>query len=247
MGLTVRSFIAESPRMSQGTADPADDDGPVGGLFATETMAELSARQGRTADAVSIYRQLVRGAEAKDVADDATAARLARWRARLAELDPGAPAAPVPPAPPAAARARGPVAPPIPQPAPPRDRPSLLVRETVRSGQLIYAEGRDLIVMATVNPGAQLLADGHIHVYASLRGRAIAGARGRRDAQVFCLALDAELVGVDVGYLTNEDIPGDLRGGPARVFLTDAGTCSIQALVPGKPAGGLPAPPRRRF
>jgi len=234
--------------MSHGMADPADDDGLVGGLFATETMAELSARQGRTGDAVAIYRQLVRGAEAAGAADGPAVARLARWKARLAELETGAPAAgPAPAAPAAPPRARGPVAPPIPQPAAPRERPSLFVRETVRSGQLIYAEGRDLIVMAPVNPGAQLLADGHIHVYASLKGRAIAGARGRRDAQVFCLALDPELVGVDVGYLTSEDIPADLRGGPARVSLTDAGTCSITALVPGKPAGGVAAPPRRRF
>jgi septum formation inhibitor MinC len=233
--------------MSHGTADPADDDGPVGGLFATETMAELSARQGRTADAVAIYRQLVRGAETAPVPDDAALARLARWKARLAELDPGSPAAAGPAAPPLPARARGPVAPPIPQPMAPRDRPSLLVRETVRSGQLIYAEGRDLIVMASVNPGAQLLADGHIHVYAALRGRAIAGARGRRDAQVFCLALDPELVGVDVGYLTNEDIPADLRGGPARVSLTPEGTCSVSALVPGKPGGAGAGSPWRRF
>lgn len=233
--------------MSHGTADPADDDGPVGGLFATETVAELSARQGRTADAVAIYRQLVRGAEQAGAPDDATAARILRWKGRLAGLEGGSPAAPVAPAPAAAARARGPVAPPIPQPPAPRDRPSLLVRDTVRAGQLIYAEGRDLIVMATVNPGAQLLADGHIHVYASLRGRAIAGARGRRDAQVFCLALDAELVGVDVGYVTNEDIPADLRGGPVRVFLTDEGTCSITALAPARAGAWAPAPPRRRF
>ncbi len=228
--------------MSNATADPADDDGPVAGLFATETMAELSARQGRTADAVAIYRQLVRSAEAdagKPGAPDAAALdRLARWKSRLAQLEDGSPPAAAPAPTPVAAPALVRGAPAIAQPPPaPRDRPSLLVRETVRSGQLIYAEGRDLIVTATVNPGAQLLADGHIHVYGSLKGRAIAGARGRRDAQVFCQALDAELVGVDVGYVTNEDIPADLRGGPARVFLTEQGTCTITPLTA----------PRRRF
>ena len=63
----------------------------------------------------------------------------------------------------------------------------------------MYAEGRDLIAMASVHPGAQLIADGNIHVYAPLKGRAVAGARGARDAQVFCLALEAELVGVGTG------------------------------------------------
>ncbi len=227
--------------MSNATADSADDDGPVAGLFATETMAELSARQGRTADAVAIYRQLVRGAEpdgAKAGATDPSALeRLARWRARLAQLEkgPGPAAAPAPTPPPASLRVHG--APAVVAPPAPRDRPSLFVRETVRSGQLLYAEGRDLVVLAPVNPGAQLLADGHIHVYSSLKGRAIAGARGRRDAQVFCLALDAELVGVDIGYVTNEDIPADLRGGPARVFLNEQGLCTIAAL----------AAPRRRL
>lgn len=230
--------------MSHGTADWAADDDAAGGtgLFATETMAELSARQGRTADAVAIYRQLVRGAQA-DAASEAGAARLARWSARLAELE-GSASVPAPAAPQAPPRARAPVAPPLPPLA--RERPSLLVRETVRSGQLIYADGRDLIVIASVNPGAQLLADGHIHVYGALKGRAVAGARGRRDAQLFCLALDAELVGVDVGYLTNEDIPAELRGGPVRVHLTEQGTCAVTALTAAKPGGWLSSGSARR-
>ena len=85
---------------------------------------------------------------------------------------------------------------------------------------MVYADGRDLIVLAAVNPGAQLLADGHIHIYGALRGRAVAGARGHRDAQVFCLALDPELVGVDAGYLLSDDIPPALRGG-GRARLPD--------------------------
>ncbi len=215
--------------MSEGSTDAAEDDGPGAGLFATETMAELSARQGRLPDAVAIYRHLVRAAEAgPQTADDE---RLVRWKLRLAELERGqATAAP----PPSVARKPSAAQPAEPARAPERQRATLLIRETVRSGQLIYADGRDLIVLASVNPGAQVLADGHIHVYGALRGRAVAGARGQRDAQVFCLALDAELVGVDAGYLTAEDIPEVFRGAAARVYLTENGTCAVAALTPSR-------------
>lgn len=227
--------------MSDAQRDEADDDVPCAPLFATETMAELSARQGRLPDALAIYRHLVREAEATAPGD---ADRLARWRARLAELEGGpadTPAAATsgagnpkrPPAtPPMPARAAAPMAPSL--AAVVRQRPSLVIREPVRSGQVVYADGRDLIVLASVNPGAQLLADGHIHIYGALRGRAVAGARGHRDAQVFCLALDPELVGVDAGYLLNDDIPAALRGAAARVFLTDAGTCTVLPLAPSQ-------------
>jgi septum site-determining protein MinC len=201
----------------------------VEALFATETMAELSARQGRLADAVAIYKHLVSAGETAP----GDAARVEKWRARLAELEAGgahaAAAAPAVPARRPDAPASGPAAA-RPAPASAPERASLVVRDPVRSGQVIYAEGRDLIVVAPVHSGAQLLADGNIHVYGCLKGRAIAGARGARDAQVFCLALEAELVGVDAGYVTSEDIPPDLWGGPARVFLTPEGKCAVVAL-----------------
>ncbi|HSS40419.1 MAG TPA: septum site-determining protein MinC, partial [Polyangia bacterium] len=224
------------PPMSDTQTEEADDDVPCAPLFDTETMAELSARQGRLPDAVAIYRHLVREAEAGKGSD---ADRLARWRARLSELEgaPGnAPApAPSPAGAPAASPSRAPAAPLAPSLAAlPRHRPSLVIREPVRSGQVVYADGRDLIVLASVNPGAQLLADGNIHVYGALRGRAVAGAQGHRDAQVFCLALDPELVGVDAGYLLSDDIPAPLRGGAARVYLTDAGTCAVVPLAPAQ-------------
>jgi len=68
----------------------------------------------------------------------------------------------------------------------------------------------------------------------------VAGPHGLREAKLFCLALEAELVGVDTSYLLNDDIPAALRGGPARVFLTADGTCSVAALSVGK--GVAPAP-----
>ena len=211
-------------------------------LFATETMAELSARQGRVADAVAIYQQLLRGAEAgaPGMPDDAARVeRIEKWKRRLAELaGNGAGTAAVARPSGAAAEPIAPAAAEVAAPAGPRE--SLVIREPVRSGQVIYAEGRDLIVVASVHSGAQLLADGNIHVYGALKGRAVAGAHGQRDAQLFCLALEAELVGVDTGYLINDDIPAALRGGPARVFLTAEGTCAVAALSVGK--GVAPAP-----
>jgi septum formation inhibitor MinC len=216
--------------MSDALTDADDDDVPCAPLFATETMAELSARQGRRPDAVAIYRHLVREAEAGGAVD---ADRLARWKARLIELEGDSGEAPAPATSTAGNPARAPAAPLAPSLAAlPRHRPSLVIRDPVRSGQVVYADGRDLIVLASVNPGAQLLADGHIHVYGALRGRAVAGAQGHRDAQVFCLALDPELVGVDAGYLLSDDIPEALRGRAARVHLTDAGTCAVSALTP---------------
>jgi septum site-determining protein MinC len=216
-------------------------------MFATETMAELSARQGRVADAVAIYRHLLADAQDNELTD--------KWRRRLVELQSG-PTSPTSVAAPASPSADPP--PPVDPPAPvgpapveaaaaAAPRPSLVIREPVRSGQVIYAEGRDLIVVAPVHAGAQLLADGNIHVYGPLKGRAVAGAHGLRDVEVFCLALEAELVGVDVGYLLSEDIPPGLWGGPARVFLTTEGACAVAALSAGKAAVPAAADRGRRF
>ena len=134
---------------------------------------------------------------------------------------------------------------PAPPPAIASPHTSLVIHQPVRSGQVIYAQERDLIVVASVHPGAQLLADGNIHVYGALKGRAVAGAHGARDAQVFCLALEAELVGVDSGYTISDDIPPGLWGGPARVFLTPEGTCAVVALTAGKQGAPTAAHPRR--
>jgi septum site-determining protein MinC len=86
-------------------------------------------------------------------------------------------------------------------------KPRSLVRaEPVRSGQQIYAAGGDLVVLASVGAGAEVLADGHIHVYGPLRGRAIAGAAGDTSARIFCASLDAELVSIAGFYCVNESI-----------------------------------------
>lgn len=215
----------------------ADGSGAAGGgsapdLFVTETMAELSARQGRTADAIAIYRRLIGGA--------APGERRERWERRLAALEGTAiaPAAMVS-AQPAGSPPRStalPSASPSPSAPAPAEPPAravqgaLLVDQPVRSGQIVYAQGRDLLVLAPVNPGAQLMADGHIHVYGPLRGRAVAGVRGWGQAQVFCQRLEAELVGVDAAYLAADDLPVELLGKPARIWL-DQGVCRVQRLL----------------
>lgn len=105
--------------------------------------------------------------------------------------------------------------------AEPRWSPALVVREPVRSGQVVYAEGRDLVVLAPVSSGAELIADGHVHVYAPLRGRAVAGARGAADAFIFCQRLEAELVGIDDAHLTAEDLAAAWRGRAVQIQLLD--------------------------
>ena len=81
---------------------------------------------------------------------------------------------------------------------------ALVIDKPLRSGQQVYARGRDLVMLAMVNPGAEVIADGHIHVYAPLRGRAIAGARGNADARIFALGMEAELISIAGLYRTGE-------------------------------------------
>lgn len=97
---------------------------------------------------------------------------------------------------------------------------ALVVDKPLRSGQQVYARGRDVVVMAMVNPGAEVVADGNVHVYAPLRGKAIAGARGDTDARILTLCLEPELVSIAGVYRTSENpLPDTLRGKPAQVRL----------------------------
>ena len=84
---------------------------------------------------------------------------------------------------------------------------SRIVTQPVRSGSQIYARGSDLVVCAPVSPGAEVIADGHLHIYGTLRGRAIAGAEGDETARIFVQRLEAELVCIAGRYLVSEAIP----------------------------------------
>lgn len=118
---------------------------------------------------------------------------------------------------------------PVPQPAPskPPAAPetilslgALVIDKPLRSGQQIYAKGRDLVLLAMVNPGAEVIADGNIHVYAALRGKAIAGARGNAQAMIFAQAMEPELISIAGVYRTSENaLPADIWGQAAQVSL----------------------------
>jgi septum site-determining protein MinC len=124
--------------------------------------------------------------------------------------------------PPAAAPppARGKAAPAAAE-APPAPAPgALVIDKPLRSGQQVYARGRDLVVLAMVNAGAEVIADGHIHVYAPLRGKAMAGARGNTEARIFALSLEPELLSIAGIYRTSENpLPEGVWGQPTQVRL----------------------------
>ena len=109
-----------------------------------------------------------------------------------------------------------------PAPVPPPARAaSRIVTEPVRSGTQIYARGSDLIVTAAVSPGAEVMADGNVHVYGALRGRALAGAAGDTGARIFCTRLEAELVSIAGRYLVSEQLPAEHQGGAVQIALID--------------------------
>ncbi len=118
-------------------------------------------------------------------------------------------------------------APPQPPPSAPPASPAsaaplgaLVIDKPLRSGQQVYARGRDLVVLAMVNAGAEVIADGHIHVYAPLRGKAMAGARGNTEARIFSMALEAELLSIAGVYRTSEHpLPPGVAGQPTQVRL----------------------------
>lgn len=117
-----------------------------------------------------------------------------------------------------AASSVAPAAQPVPAPNPAAG--ALVIDKPLRSGQQVYARGRDLVLMAMVNPGAEIMADGHIHVYAPLRGKAIAGARGNTDARIFALNMAPELISVAGIYRTSEvPLPSTVLGKAAQVRL----------------------------
>src|SRR5690606_36464032 len=96
-----------------------------------------------------------------------------------------------------------------------------LIDAPVRSGQRIYAPNCDLIVTSHVSAGAELIADGNIHIYGMMRGRALAGASGAKHAQIFCTHLTPELVSIAGEYWLSDQIPAEFSGKAARLQLAD--------------------------
>lgn len=143
---------------------------------------------------------------------------LAKFRAQYERADSADAPAPAP------RESRRMAAVPAPAPAPPpppvaQPSPGRMQLSNVRSGQQLYAENCDLTVMATVGAGAEVIADGSIHIYGTLRGRALAGAQGNTTARIFCRDFNAELVAIAGHYKVLDDVPSTLRGKAVQVWL----------------------------
>ena len=95
---------------------------------------------------------------------------------------------------------------------------TVLITQPVRSGQRIYAAG-DLVILAQVSAGAEIIAEGNIHVYNTIRGRALAGVQGNTQARIFCFDLQAELISIAGNYKVSEDLDESMRNKPVQIYL----------------------------
>ncbi len=200
-------FDGDAAVLELDTVDPAEQDTPD-----WATIRALLGKHG-------LHVVGVRGASAA-LAASAAAAGLpgitALKRPSRAMAEPAPAKQPEPPAPPP------PPAEPPPAPQPSAAAPTLIIDRPLRSGQQAYARGGDLVVLAAVNAGAEVIADGSIHIYAPLRGRALAGASGDTGARIFTTRFEAELVSIAGVYRTFETcIPDALAGKPVQVQLGD--------------------------
>ena len=116
------------------------------------------------------------------------------------------------------------------KPVEPVVKPTKVITSPVRGGQQIYAQGGDLVVMAAVSPGAELLADGNIHVYGPLRGRALAGVKGDTKARIFCQQMGAEMLSVAGQYKTAEDLRRDPLWGQSVLVSLSGDVLNITRL-----------------
>ena len=153
---------------------------------------------------------------------------LAKFRAQYERSDGTPPADPTPAPAPATRRERTPEPAAVAVPASAAAQPGMVQTAPIRSGQQVYADGRDLTVLSAVGAGAEVIADGSIHIYGALRGRALAGAQGFEQARIFCREFHAELVAIAGHYRVSEDIPAALLGKPVQVWLQD-GRIMIEA------------------
>lgn len=110
--------------------------------------------------------------------------------------------------------------------------PAQVIHGTVRSGQQVYAKDRDLIVIGAVSHGAEVISDGNVHIYGTLRGRAIAGAKGYNEANIFCQKLEAELVSINGSYWISDSLQGKHWGSAVQIQQKND-SLEISALVKG--------------
>ena len=212
----MRDRLARAPKLFARAAVIVD----FGGLAATPDAATARALIEALRDAGVLPVALAWGSSDNEkLAVELGLPLLSKFRAQYESAAGASEPAPAPAAsaPAPAAAASRPAAPAA--PARGTSAPGLIQAAPVRSGQQVYAENRDLTVLSQVGAGAEVIADGSIHIYGPLRGRALAGAQGNDKARIFCRSFHAELVAVAGHYKVLEDIPKDLHGKPVQVWL----------------------------
>ena len=214
----MRARVRSAPKLFQHAAVILD----FGGLSACPDAATVNALVAALREAGVLPVGIAYGTSAIEaLSREVGLPLLAKFRAAYEYAD-GAPAATAPQPEQPAKKAAAPEAaapPPVAAaPAKPAE-PGVMHTTPVRSGQQVYAQNRDLTVCATVGAGAEVIADGSIHIYGALRGRALAGASGSESARIFCREFNAELVAVAGTYKVLEEVPPQLVGKPVQIWL----------------------------
>ena len=223
----MRQRVARAPKMFARGAVIID----FGGLAQLPAAADARALIDALREAGALPVALAYGSSENDaLAAELGLPLLAKFRAQYERAGESEADIAPPPRPRAAAAAPEP-AKAAPAPAAPRadGEPGLMQVASVRSGQQLYAEQRDLTVVGTVGAGAEVIADGSIHIYGALRGRALAGAQGMENARIFCREFHAELVAIAGTYMVADDFPRDLVGKAVQIRL-EKGKLDISAL-----------------
>ncbi|HZY34014.1 MAG TPA: septum site-determining protein MinC [Rhodanobacter sp.] len=219
LGAEMRDRVTRAPKLFERAAVVVD----FGGLPHTPDAATARALLDALRDAGVLPVALAYGSsENEQLAVTLGLPLLAKFRAQYEPVGTAAAPATAPVAKPKeSAAAHAPAKPPAakPAPAPAIGEPGLVQTTPVRSGQQVYAENRDLTIVTTVGAGAEVIADGSIHIYGALRGRALAGAQGNEKARIFCREFHAELVAIAGHYKVLEDIPQQLHGKAVQIWL----------------------------
>ena len=221
----MRSRVQRAPKLFQRAAVVLD----FGGLTQVPNASTAQALIDGLRDAGVLPVAIAYGTnETERLAEALGLPLLAKFRAQYERGDEAAPA----PAPAPAQPHREPEPAPAPAKAaaaPHAGQPGMMHAAPVRSGQQVYADNRDLTVLSSVGAGAEVIADGSVHIYGPLRGRALAGAQGNEKARIFCREFHAELVAVAGHYKVLDDIPKELYGKAVQVWLED-GQLKLAAL-----------------
>jgi septum site-determining protein MinC len=215
LGAEMRDRVARAPKLFERAAVVVD----FGGLPGTPDVGAARALLDALRTAGVLPVALAYGSsDNEQLAVQLGVPLLAKFRAQY-EPAIAAPSTP----PPAKPDARQPAAEPAATRAaavrPASGEPGLVHTAPVRSGQQVYAENRDLTIVTAVGAGAEVIADGSIHIYGALRGRALAGAQGNDKARIFCREFHAELVAIAGHYKVLDDIPKNLHGKAVQIWL----------------------------